>query len=95
MPLQLHHPRPRALSFLHHHEALTVNTEWRIANSSIEAEMLRLAALLANPARTGACRHAGLARCQAAASNASLRTAIYSVSRTFPAMEPHPQKIAS
>jgi hypothetical protein len=52
-----------------------MSNEWRISKATIEAEMLRLAALLCNPTRS-ATAHAGLARHEAKAANASLGFAV-------------------
>jgi hypothetical protein len=52
--------------------------EWRITQNAIEAEMLRLAALLSTQSRSTA-THAGLGRYEAKSSNAALRGALTAV----------------
>jgi len=52
--------------------------EWRIAMTTIETEMLRLAALLSIPSRS-ATAHAGVARHEAKASNIALQNALKAV----------------
>jgi hypothetical protein len=49
--------------------------EWRITKTTIDAEMLRLAALLCVPVQTTIV-HAGLGHCQARAANAALKGAV-------------------
>jgi hypothetical protein len=53
--------------------------EWRITKTTIETEMLRLAALLSVPSRTTT-MHPGVARHETKASNLALHAALKAVS---------------
>jgi hypothetical protein len=55
-----------------------MSNEWRISKLTIEAEMLRLATLLSLECKSVNV-HAGLARHEVRAANASLRSALNSV----------------
>jgi hypothetical protein len=55
-----------------------IMNEWRIAKTTIETEMLRLAALLSIPSRS-ATAHAGVARHEVKASNIALQSALKAV----------------
>jgi hypothetical protein len=55
-----------------------MNNEWRISQTAIEAEMLRLAALISLPSRFVPAR---FARLEAGASNRALRIALRGVAQ--------------
>ena len=55
-----------------------MSNEWRISKLTIEAEMLRLAALLSIASTSGTV-HPGLARHEVRAANVSLRRAVNTV----------------
>ncbi len=57
---------------------LTSRQDWRISKTAIEAEMLRLAALLSVASKSGTV-HPGLARHELRAANISLRSAVRAV----------------
>ena len=69
----LHHPPPATSR-----SSITMSNEWRISKTTIEAEMMRLAALLSIPSKL-ASAPAGLARYEARAANTSLRNALRAV----------------
>jgi hypothetical protein len=58
-----------------------IMNEWRITKARIEAEMLRLAALLSIES-SSATAHAGVARHEAKASNVALRGALKAVAES-------------
>jgi hypothetical protein len=73
MARPLHHPPPATSR-----SSITMSNEWRISKTTIEAEMMRLAALLSIPSKL-ASAPVGLARYEARAANTSLRNALRAV----------------